>query len=227
MYCKNCGAQNEDNAKFCTSCGIKIENIKQEEVNEEYQDFFDESDQNSYSGQDHYEYEDSMSHNAYNDNRPSNVYGKQFEAHPQGNMSYGRGKSPLGKLIGFVVIVLIIAFAYFIFFSDNGPIYDVAIGAEINEDTYYPDEPLDYVIASNGVLFVSYSARDIQYETIEVQIYYNDLDMLLYFENIYISFEDQIGYFSYDHNWIPGEYEIVFVLDDEEIYNYVFDVETE
>lgn len=221
MYCKNCGAANDDNAKFCGSCGSKIEQAKP--VEDAFQDFYDEPQRDN-----NYDYQDSHSDNSYHNSQPSNIYGKQFEAHAQGNMSYGNKSNPLGKIIGFVFIIGIIVFVYFTFLASDGPIYDVQIGSEVNPETYYPNDPLDYVIASDGILYVSYSARDIQYETVNVSIYeVHSNYYIVYSDSIYMNYDEQVGYFSYDYNWTVGSYEIDFELDGETIYTLTFEVETE
>ncbi|AIO19668.1 hypothetical protein KQ51_01794 [Candidatus Izimaplasma bacterium HR1] len=224
MYCKNCGAQNSENAKFCTSCGsaIEVESVKEDP----FSDYYDEPVQEE---QKEYNYNQSVQEGMVDDDRPSNVYGRKFEAHASGGVQYGKprqGKSQVGKIAGLLVLVGIVAFVYFLFFANSGPIYDVAIGNEVNETTYYPDEPLDYIIASDGVIYISYSARDILYETVNVYVYdvtFNDV--LIESMNTTIIYDEQVGYFSVDNNWTVGSYEIVFEIEGDIVYTHNFEVE--
>ena len=161
------------------------------------------------------------------DDRPSNIYGRKFEAHASGGVEYRKprkGSSPITKFLIFGVIIGLIGYVYFVF-SSNTPIYDVAIGSEVNATTYYPDEPLDYVIASDGILYISYSARDSLYETVYVTVYNNTDNLLVESMNTSIDYEDQVGYFSVDHNWTVGSYQITFEIDGEVVYTYDFEVE--
>lgn len=228
MYCKNCGAYNSEEAKYCSSCGTEL-NRKNKPLQDEYQDFFEEQPrQNSYG------YNDNNQDDFFSD-RSSNEFGSKFEPSAVGNVRYGNRKiGIIGKVIRFFFIAGIISFVYTTFsdegfsFFDESPIYDVAIGTEINSETYYPDEPIDYVIASEGILYFSYSASDIQYETIFVKIVSVDNnDYIIYSESIVIDYEEQVGYFSYNYNWTVGEYAVVFEYDDEEVYVLDFTVETE
>ncbi len=222
MYCKNCGTQNSDDAKFCTSCGAPIEQAPKQKSHDEYQDYFEETKNKS-----NYDYQESLQDGMYHEEKPENIYGKQFGATSTGKLPFEKKGSPIGKIIGFVLIVGITALAYFILFSDGGPIYDVVLGTEVSNETFYPEEPIDYVIASSGILYVSYTTRDIQYETVSVSIVNDTLDTTLYTDTIYISYDEQVGYFSYDHNWTVGSYEVIFELDGETLYTLSFEVKTE
>lgn len=230
MYCKNCGAQLPESAKFCTSCGSKIEAIvepKQEPVQDEYQDYFDEPVQEE-SKKD-FNYNQGLQEGATYTDRPTNVYGKKFSAGTSGSIAFGDpNKKPsfFKKLIvgGFVIVTLIIA--YYALFGDSGPVYDVQLGVEVNSETLYPDEPLTEFITSEGLLYISYSTIDMPIgDSMVVEIYDMTFgEFLIDYVNVSIDFEEQYGYVYLDHNWTVGDYEVRFVYNGEVVNSTSFEV---
>lgn len=209
MYCKNCGAYNEDDAKFCSSCGSKLDQPHSNNQ-EEYHDYFDEP----------------VHQEDYHDEHSSNIYGKKFEPTALGNVSFGRRRNPMSRLLAFSLIVGVLAFGYFVFFTNKGPIYDVVI-SEVEPDggSMYPDQPIGELNPGEWYLYVSYSATEIKDETVKVTVTNTDLsDFPLYTESLNIIYEEQEGYFGVYHNWTIGTYEIRFEYDGEIVNTYRFNV---
>lgn len=223
MYCKNCGAQLNDDAKFCTSCGSKIE-PKEESKQDFYDEYYDEEPK-----KETYNPNQSLQEGLSHTDRPTNIYGKQFSASKSGSISFGgsglpqRRKSAVGIIIGFVVIAIVL----FLLFGNSSAVTDVQIGVEVpNSVTLYPDDPIDYVIESEGTLYVSYTATDILGSVITAKVIDQERnDFLVLEETITVDYEEQVGYFEVYYNYQPGTYIIEFYVDDELDAIFEFEVE--
>jgi len=226
MYCKNCGALLPDGSKFCTSCGSKIE-VVQESVQDEYQDYFDEPVQEK--EQDDFNYNQGLQEGTTYTDRPSNVYGKKFTTGASGNIKFSESIKKQGfvkKLIVTGAVVAIVLIAYFALFGDGGPVYDVELGVEIDDSTYYPSEPLTSFIASEGLLYISYSTREMFVgDSMTVEVYdVTFSDTLVDSINVAIDYEEQVGYVFIDNNWTVGDYEVRFEYEGEVVYTTSFEV---
>jgi hypothetical protein len=232
MYCKSCGAPLEENAKFCMSCGTPVEKEKPVEPlnNNDYYDDdpFEEPKQEAPR---QFGYNDSLQEGQNADYQRSNFYGKKFEASSSGSIGFGNrtGRGKRGNFLGAAFVIAIVFFAWFIFFGNNAPIYDIEIGAEVNSSTFYPDEPLDYVIESEGTLYISYTTRNLDIgDVIVIEVYDTTIgEWLIYSDSTTNDFEEQIGYFEVYENWTAGSYEIRFLVDGDEVASRDFTVEFE
>ena len=226
MYCKNCGAPLDEGAKFCMSCGTPVEQKAQVNSSNDNQ-YYDEDPFEKQEAPRQFGYNDSLQEGQGTNMQTSNFYGKKFEASSSGTRSYGRRRGK-GGVIGFLVMAAVVFGVWFLFFG-NPPIYDIQIGAEVNPSTFYPDEPLDYVIESEGTLFISYTTRNLDIgDVIYLEVYDTTTsEWLIYSDSTTNDFEEQIGYFEVYANWTAGSYEIRFLVDGEEVASRGFVVEFE
>ena len=234
MNCKNCGAPLEDNAKFCMSCGAQVE--QKQEPKPTYNDtlYYDEDPferQEKEQAPRQFGYNDSLQEGSGANRQTSNFYGKKFEAGTSGEVKFSnRPRNKRGSFLGVAVAIGVVFFVWFLFFGSNAPIYDIQIGAEVNSSTYYPNTPLDYVIESEGYLYVSYTTRDLDIgEVIRCEVIFEGImgDQTIYSDTTTNDFEEQIGYFEVYHNWIVGDYEVRFIVDGEEVASTTFYVTSE
>ena len=148
MYCKNCGSQLNEEAKFCTSCGSKVEVTIEEPT---YDDYTDESLKEDAPRQ--FGYDDSLQESAGANTQKSNFYGKQFSTGASGGVSFNNQNRKGGsfkKIVGGAIVVLVLIIALSLLFSNNEPIYDLVLGVDVDMETYYPtdEDAVDYIIAS-------------------------------------------------------------------------------
>ncbi len=231
MYCKSCGAQLDDNAKFCTSCGTKIELKEQVQAETPTQNdyYYDEEPKKEAPRQ--FGYDDTLQEGKSLQHQKSNFYGKQFSTGTSGSVQFGSGQRRGGGLrklfgLGFIVVVLLVG--YFTFFGDSGPIYNLELGVEIDPETYYPTEEIGYIIESNGYVFVSYTVRDLEVGTQITAKWYNVTsgdDVLVCTENLQVDFEGESWFTECENNWTYGSYEVQFTVDGEVVATKDFEVD--
>ena len=176
MYCKNCGAPLEEGAKFCMSCGTPVEQEAPQTSNNDNQ-YYDEDPFAKQEAPEQFGYDNNLQEGAGYRNQTSNFYGKKFQAGTSGEVKFSnRPRNKRGSFLGAFVAIGLVFAVWFLFFGSNAPIYDIQVGAEINNETYYPNQPLDYVIESEGYLFISYTTRDLEIgETIRCEVVYDGI----------------------------------------------------
>ena len=155
MYCKNCGTQLPDSAKFCTSCGSKVDesiivnNEPKIEVREEVP------------------WQLKQNNDFLNDKKDGKILyqndsfrGKQWNTESKGSIQFGSGEkknsSFFGKVFKFGIIVVVLIVGYFLIFGDSGPITNVETADAINVETFEPVYPTDLFDDSIPVVYVTF-----------------------------------------------------------------------
>ena len=102
MYCKNCGAKNTEEARYCESCGYQVEH---KPLEAEYADFFAQSDLEI----NQHDYNDDI-----NENKSVNRYGKKLIPEKQG--THRVAKKP-NKIMQILRILGTLAVLYYWFIN--------------------------------------------------------------------------------------------------------------
>ncbi len=212
MFCKNCGAKLDDDAQFCSSCGQK-------------------TSENNYTAPKPFE-KNSVDESQNYQYQKSTFTGKQFSTGTSGSVSFGsqkKKKSLLSRVIGVVVFIIVASFIYGIFFSDNGPIYNVHTASSIDSETLEPLVETNTFSTSTTEVFITFSTRDFELGTvIQADWYYVDLETYIDSSVLNIVYDEQDNYVSLvrpNDGWPVGEYQVDFFAGDDYIVSVFFTIE--
>lgn len=211
MFCKNCGNQLENDAKFCPSCGTSVQQEKQYTAPKPFE-------KNSIDESQNYQYQKSA------------FKGKQASTGTSGSISFGGGRKKKGLLrklitvaIGAAVIIGVASL-----FIGGGPITNVESGTGFDSgisdltgktDTFATTDPEIYILFDYeglGVGDVLYLSLFYGEETTTEESYFFD-----------IVEEDGWGYVTYTPTttWAVGDYTVEFVVGEDLLETYEFSVE--
>lgn len=210
MFCKNCGARLEENAKFCPSCGSS-------QLNEAAPKPFEK---NSVDGSQNYQYQ------------TSTFSGKQASYGSSGHVNFAHTKkrSFIGRIIGLIAIAFVAMFVYYLFFDNSGPIYNLTSCTAIDSN-YKPIGETSTFSTSATEIFITFSSQDIELGTdIQADWYYIDTEPSTYIDSSIISvvYEQQDAYISLTRptgGWQIGDYEVDFFIGDEYYITVAFTIE--
>ena len=214
MYCKQCGTQMEQQAKFCPSCGTPVEQQPQRAPEQFQQDYVD---------REHYQYQ------------KSGFKGKQMSTGTSGSISFGGGgpkkRGFFGKLIKLAVIIGVVAIIAVVVSSFfGGPITYVESGTGIDLSISELTGKTDTFATTDAEIYILFDYEDLEVGTqLFVNLFYEDDEMSM--DSYYFDIAETVGwgYVGFPRptsNWAVGEYTVEFVLDDEELLEtYTFTVE--
>lgn len=211
MFCKKCGNQLENDAKFCPSCGEKVQ--------QEYtapRPF----EQHSIDESQNYQYQ------------KSTFKGKQVSTGTSGSISFGnkpKKKGLLGRIIKLAVVAAVIV-AIASFFFGGSPITSIESGTSFDTVTGELSGKTDTFLTTDSLIYIVFDYEDLTVgDRLELNVFYPDQDTTdewYYFDLVEASGE---GYYvemsPAGATWVVGDYTIEFVINEELLATYEFSVE--
>jgi len=215
MFCRNCGAQLEDNVKFCQACGTPVGDGGQKKSYTAPKPF----EKNSIDGSQNYHYQKSA------------FKGKQFGTGTTGNISFGgrKKKSFLGKVFKFGIIASVVLIVFtFIFGTSN--IYNIHTGTAIDYQTYEMIEETNTFSVDTPEIFVTFSIQDYDIGTdiTAKWVHITGDNYVITSAVITTTLDEQNAYFSLTKpttGWPLGEYEVQFYDSEGLVESVIFTIE--
>ena len=214
MFCKNCGAKFDENAKFCPTCGDQVNNGGAQKSYTAPKPF----EQNSVDGSQNYHYQKSA------------FKGKQFTTGTSGKISFGGGKKKgfLRRLIKFGIIIVVAIVAFSLIFGGSG-VYNIETGTSLDLEYFEVIDRTSTFYTDTPEIFVSFSISDYPIGTsISADWYSVTHDTLITSSQVTTVLEESNGYFSLTMptaGWPTGDYEIIFYADGELVDTVTFTIE--
>lgn len=212
MYCKNCGTNLEDQAKFCPNCGAQ----QQTEP-----DPMPSGQDTEYTVPNSFDYNDDLTGKQEYQYQKTGFKGKQWQTGTSGSIGFGSGERKKGgfkKILtfAFIAVVAIIAISFLI--AGNAPISNVTTGTGFDDLLVEITGETD-AFAPTDQIFVFFDIGAIESgSTLYVSLYFED-DMYAY-ESYEWTITDDLGsgYTSFTRptgGWTIGTYTIEFVVGEE------------
>ncbi|QMS85520.1 zinc ribbon domain-containing protein [Candidatus Xianfuyuplasma coldseepsis] len=209
MFCKKCGNQLENDAKFCPSCGEKVQqNYSAPRPFEQHS--IDESQ--------NYQYQKSA------------FKGKQVSTGTSGSISFGnktKKKGLLGRIIKLAVVAAVIVVIASFFFGGS-PITYVESGTGFDAANSELTGKTETFTTTTPEIYILFDYEDLEVgKTLYLNLFYEDETETdaSYTMNV----EDSVGWgyvsFVPTTTWAVGDYTLEFVIDEELIDTYEFSVE--
>lgn len=219
MFCKNCGAQIEDSAKFCTSCGVSV--VAQEPVvEEEYNDHSDEYQESDYTEQENnnevpWQFSEGYRNVGESGTSSKTIHEKKFfkgqsiSTGTSGSISFGNKerKGLFGKLFKFAIIGVVVIIAITLLFGGSpDTIENLTTTDVINIETYEPVGSVEDFDDWIDRIYITFTTNDL----VEGQV----ISAQFYIEDTYIGSNSIVSqapsenvYFSHikpDDGWLVG-----------------------
>lgn len=219
MYCKQCGNQVDDNAKFCASCGSPTADTPQQTFTAPKP-----FETNSVDGSRNPQFQKSA------------FKGVQKSVGSSGSVSFGnrpekQGPGFFGKLfkLGFIVVALaVVAIIAIYLFMGDGPIYNVESGTGYDATLSDLTGKTETFTSTDPEIYIIFDYEELELGELYVSLYYADETTSTDQYSFTISNAEGWGWLAFPRPggaWEVGEYTIEFVMGEELIRTYTFDVE--